>query len=346
MVIEVREVTADRRDTIDALTAVRAVTEAELNPGDPNPPAAEVMGELLDRSIRGYHRGFVALVDGEPAGEMDVEFELSDDNRHIGSLNWLATLPAHRGRGVAGALLRTGLEVLADDHRTSLLAFVPRPASHAGMSKVAAAWAESLGLAFCLEERASRLRISDLDVDAVAAWSLEGSGRTDGYRIVQFHGAVPDEHMAALVDAQAAMADAPIDDMEWTPPIEDEAYIRSTDEARRRRGLTTYRTLAYAPDGSGAAISELHVNEHRRTLAWQGDTGVGRPHRGHGLGRWIKAENLRFVLEHRPEIEVIETHNAESNPWMLDINVAMGFRPHLNWLAYQGDLVTARERLG
>lgn len=345
MGIEVLEVTAERPDLVEALTAVRAVTDAELNPGDPTPLLAEVSGELFDRSVRGYHRGFVALLDGRPVGEADIEFELSDDNRHIGSLNWLATDPAFRSRGVATAVLRQALDTLADDGRTSLLAFVARPAGGGATPKEASAWAERLGLSFVLEERASRLRIADLDVAVVDSWVAEGAARTDGYRIVQFQGAVPDQHMSALVEAQASMADAPVDDMEWTPPNEDAAYIRSTDEARGQRGLTTYRTLVIAPDGSGAAISELHHNTHRPTLAWQGDTGVGRDHRGRGLGRWVKAENLRFVRAEHPEIESIETHNAESNPWMLDINVAMGFRPHLNWLAYQGDLATARQRL-
>ena len=43
---------------------------------------------------------------------------------------------------------------------------------------------------------------------------------------------------------------------------------------------------------------------------------------------------------------MIETWNAQSNPWMLDINVAMGFRPHAMWRGYQGDLAAAREALG
>jgi hypothetical protein len=42
----------------------------------------------------------------------------------------------------------------------------------------------------------------------------------------------------------------------------------------------------------------------------------------------------------------VDTFNAGSNEPMLNINVAMGFRPiHLS-RAWQGDLATARRRLG
>jgi hypothetical protein len=43
---------------------------------------------------------------------------------------------------------------------------------------------------------------------------------------------------------------------------------------------------------------------------------------------------------------VLETYNAESNPYMLAINVDMGYRPHRAFATYQGDLAGARASLG
>src|SRR5690606_33713786 len=110
--------------------------------------------------------------------------------------------------------------------------------------------------------------------------------------------------------------------------------------------LVPAQCVVLAPDGSGAGMSGMFVNGHRPVLAHQGDTAVAGDHRGHGLGRRLKAEDLRWAQERAPGFEVIETWNAQSNPWMLDINVAMGFRPHGIWWGFQGDLDAARAALG
>jgi hypothetical protein len=37
---------------------------------------------------------------------------------------------------------------------------------------------------------------------------------------------------------------------------------------------------------------------------------------------------LGGVQRHSPELKVIDTYNADSNPWMVSINEAMGYRPY------------------
>jgi mycothiol synthase len=81
----------------------------------------------------------------------------------------------------------------------------------------------------------------------------------------------------------------------------------------------------------------------RLQVAEQSDTGVVAAHRGHRLGRWLKAANLRRARDHAPGIESVQTYNAETNPHMLAINVDMGFRPYLAYAIYQGPVATARE---
>jgi GNAT superfamily N-acetyltransferase len=76
------------------------------------------------------------------------------------------------------------------------------------------------------------------------------------------------------------------------------------------------------------------------------DTMVHPHHRGLGLGRWLKAAMLERILEHRPEVAFINTHNADSNQPMVDINVELGFRPVLMLNVWQGDLAKARQGLG
>ena len=103
-------------------------------------------------------------------------------------------------------------------------------------------------------------------------------------------------------------------------------------------GYRMYRTLALTDTGEPAGLSSLSVASDRPEIGHQDDTGVLAAHRGHGIGRWLKAANFRNALAGTPELQAIETYNAESNPWMLDINVAMGFRPYHSYAAYQAPI--------
>lgn len=336
--IEVHQVTPDRPDLLEALVAVRAVTDREVNPDDPPAPADEVAAELFTEWAMVRHLGFVALFDGAPAGELGLAAEKTDENAHLVDVEWLAVDPAHRRRGVADALLATGLSWAEDDGRTVAVLWAPTLPGGAGR-----AYAERCGATLRLEERCSRLPIAELDQDRQDEWLRAGRDRTDGYRIVQWVGPTPDQHLEALAAAHRAMEDMPTDELDWTVPPMTPERLRSRDEVWAARGRRNVSTLALAPDGSAAGLSELQINTHRPVLAAQGDTGVVAGHRGHGLGRWLKAENLRLALDTEPRIRVVETFNAESNPWMLDINVAMGFRPHVGYQALQGDVGAMRE---
>lgn len=331
--VDVQEITSERADLLHALAAVRADTDREINPQDPSPPVEELAAELAVDSVIMRRRGWVAFVDGVPAGELTVVLESDADNRHITQGEWLAVRPAMRRRGIADALLRAALPPLLADGRTSLILWVPvlEPSSGAG-------YAARLGLDVRSQERCSRLLVADHDAALVDRWITEGRSRTDGYHIVQYVGPCPDVHLTALAEAHRAMEDMPTDEMEWTIPTMTTDALRSRDRAHARAGRRGVSTLVLDRAGHGAGLSELQINTHRPTLAGQGDTGVRAEHRGHGLGRWLKAENLRLAGQTEPAIAVVETYNAQSNPWMLDINVAMGFRPHLDYQAWQGDL--------
>lgn len=334
--VDVHEITSERTDLIRALAAVRADTDREINPQDPAPPVEELAAELAVDSVVMKRRGWVAFVEGVPAGELVVVLESDADNRHIAQGEWLAVRPAMRRRGIADALLRAALPCLVADGRTSLILWVPVLEPPSG-----ARYAARLGLDVRSEERCSRLLVADHDAALVDRWIAEGRARTDGYRIVQYVGPCPEVHLPALAEAHRAMEDMPTDEMEWTIPTMTTEALRSRDQTHARAGRLGVSTLVLDPGGHGAGLSELHVNTHRPALAGQGDTGVRAEHRGHGLGRWLKAENLRLARQTEPAIAVVETYNARSNPWMLDINVAMGFRPHLDYQARQGDLRSA-----
>ncbi|HEX4902063.1 MAG TPA: GNAT family N-acetyltransferase [Acidimicrobiales bacterium] len=339
--IDVHRVEEGRPDLLDVLVAVRAVTDQELNPGDPPPSAAELAGDLFAGWTRERRQAWVATLDGDPVGELTFRIDDAEENRHRVDAEWLAVVPRARRRGVADALLRAGLDVAGAEGRTSVTFGVPATLDGAGV-----AYAARLGATKRMEERCSRLRVCDIPWDVVHRWRDEGRTRTDGYRLVQWIGRVPDEHLDLMVAVQRAMEDMPTDELDWSIPTMGEDDVRSFDEAAEARGLVPIATAAVSPTGEPAAFSVLFASRHRPVLGWQGDTGVLAEHRGHGLGRWLKAENLEHALGTEPRIEVVETYNAESNPWMLEINVAMGFRPHVGYEAWQAEVATVRAVLG
>ena len=56
------------------------------------------------------------------------------------------------------------------------------------------------------------------------------------------------------------------------------------------------------------------------------------------LGALIKVANLDLARTPRPELRIIDTCNADSNPYMVAINEAMGFRPHRRAVDWQLEL--------
>src|ERR671913_402047 len=152
--------------------------------------------------------------------------------------------------------------------------------------------------------------------------------RAAGYSLVAWDGRCPDELLEPFAGIMAVMNTAPRGDMD----MEDEFYtpelIRDFEASIERKGTNVW-TIAARHDATGqlAGYTALFFPKHRPWQAEQGDTGVDPAHRDRGLGRWLKAVNLLRLLDERPEAQVVDTGNAATNEPMLNINVALGFRP-------------------
>ncbi len=338
--LAIDELTPDRPDLVAAAAAVRAEVEADRNPGDPPIGPDELAADVFTAGPLRRQRAWVARTpEGRPAGWLCLVFEVSGDNIHLVTEEGLDVSPAAPA-GTHEALLRLALTPLVEAGYASLLCFADSPAASARLA--------SLGLEARAEERCSRLHVPDVDDGLLRSWVETGEAGpgADGYRLHTVLGAVPDDLLDAYVEAQAAMLDVPLDDLDYAVQAPSAARVRGRDERHRAQGVHPVTSLVVGPDGHGAGLSDLYVNGHRPTIGHQGDTGVARDHRGRGLGRWLKAATLLAARDAHPELTVVETYNAESNPWMLDINVAMGFRPHVTWVGHQGDLADVLAALG
>ncbi|WP_261663988.1 GNAT family N-acetyltransferase [Deinococcus sp. Marseille-Q6407] len=140
---------------------------------------------------------------------------------------------------------------------------------------------------------------------------------------------VPDEYLARVADLQAVINDMPTGDSElgelvYTPQnIRDrEAEVAADGETRFMTALEDTRT------GRLVAYSETYWGPQRPELAYQGATAVRRECRGLALGKWVKADMLRWLREAAPGARFIKTNVAEENDAMNALNRALGFRPY------------------
>src|SRR5206468_1123827 len=107
--------------------------------------------------------------------------------------------------------------------------------------------------------------------------------------------------------------------------------VRAGLRVHAGRGRGFHTTVLHEASGELVALTELRQMRFRPWHADQGDTATEPAHRNKGLGRWIKAYNLLWMLREHPEVEEVDTWNADANEPMLNINRAMGFRCVRTW---------------
>jgi GNAT superfamily N-acetyltransferase len=328
------EVTGAGSPDFDALVGVWQAEDAERAPGDPVTPAREIAVDLFETPPTVFHRAWIATQDGEPVGAAYIEQERDGTNDTTCEL-FAMTPSGQRRRGVARALAAVGLDALVELGATSVLG--------AARDDTGAGFCQALGPTHRQDERCSRLHLSDLDDAQQQRWIDEAPTHAPGYRLEGWVGVCPDEWAEPLARALDAMIDAPLDDIDWSPQPLTVDQLLQRERFWTAKGGEIVTTLALSPRGEPAGASQIVVFPDRLQVAEQSDTGVVAAHRGHRLGRWLKAANLRRARDHAPGIESVQTYNAETNPHMLAINVDMGFRPYLAYAIYQGPVATARE---
>ena len=324
---------------VAALARLLSVADADRSPGDP--PISPAQLALDERILPSWMRRTRALAwgpDGELLGTAAVELEDRADNRHLAWLE-VAVAPELRRRGVASALVAAVLPVAEADGRTLVMGGTPA----GGPGSAAAA---AVGLAVGQVEHRNRVRTADLPRTALESWVADASTAAPGYSLLRVDGPLPEELLEPYAALLPVMNDAPIDDLALEDFTFSPAEARAVQDATERRGTVRWTVLAVA-DATGelAGLTQLFIPAVDTWLAEQGDTGVVRAHRGHGLGRWLKAANALRLLDERPDVQAVQTWNAGTNAHMLAINHAMGFRAEAEQELVQGDLATLRARL-
>ena len=241
--------------------------------------------------------------------------------------------------GSTPRILRTSISVLTEHRRnrlaTRLLAIAADLARSLGRDLLGGpcfdtvpageAFARAVGAAKTIDFHSNLLRIDHLDLGMLREWRDQGPVRGPGYSADVIEGMYPEEILPGVTHLyQVLERDMPHPE-NWEPREHTPDLVRAWI-GNFLKGVDLLTAIAF-DQRSGAPVGMSQLGRrHRDDTTWFVTTTMVDPdHRGHALGKWVKAAACLEALERWPAAVWMETGNAFTNAPILGINHAMGF---------------------
>lgn len=269
--------------------------------------------------------------DGNPLGSACLRVFTREGQDHLAELR-VNVHPAERRGGVGSRLLEEAVAAARERDRRSVVASADAgtPGDH---------FLAARGFRKVLTLTYARLALDALGSGAQREIEAAVERPHPGYRLVSWQGAVPEDLAETFARSRRAMDDMPMDDTDYGVVTWDVERVLAAAQAVADRGdLLTTVAVVDESDGSIAGFSELVVPGDGTGDGQHYGTGVLPEHRGHGLGRWMKAASIRRARRDHPGLAGLLTDTADSNTYMRRINDSLGYVPTHKALEYQLDL--------
>jgi len=222
--------------------------------------------------------------------------------------------PELRRQGIGTAMLRAVLPTILDTRRGVVIG------SGLKGDGAGAAWVSHLGFTVTASTVMQRLAVKSVPP------GLWGVPTPSGYRLTNWIGTTPDDLIDSYAAARPAIRDAPLGQATYVETAWTVALVRETERELSERGVEERVFVAIdTATGQVAGVTGILNYPHRREFGYQDDTSVLAAHRGHGLGRAMKAAMMRWIVVERPDIEYIYTTTAAENSHMINVNLAIGY---------------------
>lgn len=331
----------------DVIPAFQAQS-MESHPDDPIQPPQYVRRnlELIEKHPVFDPEIFLIYGAGQDlVGWMLIGFARPDaddyEERKHACFTEIYVLPAFRRHGIGTEALRR-LVMRAREREVTVLQ---------GGTEIADghAFARYFGADTALESRQSRAYMQEIDWEMVEAWRRSGQERNPETRIHCFDGLYSEDEEDLVEYGRvftAALREMPHGELEGLATEVTPERLRGIHEQNTRMGTTSISVVTVEANGRLSGLTRVNYHPERGHLAMQGITGVPVDERGRGLGKWLKAEMLVYIKERYPDVQFIDTGNAETNAAMRSINERVGFRPYTHNIAFKLKVEDAVKRLG
>jgi GNAT superfamily N-acetyltransferase len=312
--------------------------DREMDPETPIEPYTMWRHDLFSESPFFENRLWQIRDGGELVGAGWLGLNRTDSNTHLARFN-VRVRADRRREGIGREMLSVIADTAEADGRSTLGCGAPKESP-------GEAFLGAVGMDQKLLDRRRRLRVNEVDQSLLDGWIADAEKKTADYSLKLFDGPIPDEWVQPLIDLDETMNDAPRDDLDmedWHQTVEE---FRDYERISAERGVEFLWLVAqHGPSGELAGFTMLEWHPELAQLVWQQGTAVRREHRGHAIGRWLKASNFNLLRERNPQAAFIDTWNAGTNKWMLAINDDMGFRPYIWYSARDAKIVDIKKAL-